>query len=383
MTKSRVALIHNIISPYRVPLFVALSNHPSIDLHVYYSARRHKIRLWEIREDKGYRYEVMRGLTLEISSFIYHVNPAIVERILNGEFDCVILGGDSDFTTQIALVLAKIVRIPVVLWSEGIEESQSSVGRLGAPIRKWIARSVDAIIVPGTRSRDYFSSLGAIQAKIFVAPNTVDNEKFKTGVQNARSQKEALKKQMGLDGTKVILYVGRLVKSKGIDYLIQAYKSLCIEKHDLSMMIVGDGEELEALKKKCSDEDISGVFFTGWLEDERIRMYAIADVFALPTLRDVWGLVVNEAMLSELPIVVTRAAGCSSDMVRPGENGFIIDPGSTSQLAAALSSILYDEDLRMRMGRRSLEIVNKDFSLDKILKEFVSAIDYAIRSKRY
>jgi len=379
MTKSRVALIHNIISPYRMPLFVALSNHPSIDLHVYYCARRHKIRRWEILEGKGYRYEVMRGLTLEISSFIYHINPVIIERILRGKFDFVILGGDNDFTTQIALILAKIKRIPVILWSEGIEGSQSLLGRLAGPFRKWIARSVDAIIVPGTRSREYFLSMGAAPPKIFRAPNIVEIGMFHARTQMAAKEIEDEKEQVFAAGKKVVLYVGQLIERKGVRYLLDAFKSL--EEEDRTrfhLVIVGDGELRGELEKFCLRKEIRNVVFTGWVPEEQlIRLYSVADVFVLPSLRDLCPLVLNEAMSSGLPVITTRAAGCSIDMVRQGVNGYIVQPANISELFSAMKTILADENLSRIMGENSLRIIKEEFGVENAVEGFISAIELA------
>jgi glycosyltransferase involved in cell wall biosynthesis len=104
----------------------------------------------------------------------------------------------------------------------------------------------------------------------------------------------------------------------------------------------------------------------------------MADVFVFPTLGDIWGLVINEAMSAGLPIITTSAAGASADLIK--DNGFIVPPGDTETLSDRLIEISTKDKLREEMGRRSLDIIS-DFTIEESAKGFIAAIDSILQDK--
>ena len=377
MKKYKVTLIHNIISPYRVPLFEGLSEHPSIDLFVYFCAKTHKERKWDILESDRYKYEILSGITLEIFGIKYHINPSIISKLIKGKYDVVIIGGNTDFTTQAAFIISKLLKTPTILWSEGIESAQSLLGKVISPLTKYIVRNVDAVVVAGTMSRDFNIKNGARQEKIFIAPNIVDNEMFIKQSLKSKKEKERFKQELNIQNKKIILFVGQLIKRKGVEYLLKAYKKIKNDYDDVCLVVIGDGVLKNELEDICIKEHIKDVRFTGWVsEEQKIIYYSIADLFVLPTLEDVWGLVINEAMCCGLPVISTKAAGCAQDMIIPGENGFIVDAANIDQLYSSMKKIILDDEVAKKMGEKSLEIIENRFSLSKMVNGFVSAIEY-------
>ena len=377
MEKCRVAIIHNIIAPYRIPVFEKLAKNPSIDLKVFYCAETHSDRNWEVNACETYDYTILLGTCIQVGSFKYHVNPSIVWELLRGNYDVVILGGCCDFTTQLAFIFSKLMKIPLILWSEGITSAQSRIGKLASPFTNHIVASVDAVVVPGELSRQYHITCGAMPERVFIAPSIVDNEFYIEQYNQLKPKKDQLKKDRGIAHNKVILYMGQLIERKGIQYLISAYKSFKQDYNDACLVIVGDGPLKDNLQRACIEQNIEDVIFTGWVtEKEKVVYYSIADVFVLPTLEDVWGLVVNEAMCCGLPIITTNAAGCSIDLIENGYNGYIVDSGDTEQLYHALLDVFEGSVKPDRMGIRSLEKIQRDFSVDTTVNGFLSAIRY-------
>jgi glycosyltransferase involved in cell wall biosynthesis len=379
--KIKVVLIHNIVSPYRIPVFEGLSKHPLIDLTVFYCAKTHKIRQWEVSDSDKYRYRFLSGLTIEFREIIYHINFEIIPILLKKEFDIIIIGGCSDFTTQAAFILSKAVNKPVVLWSEGIDKPQGRLGRIMSPVINYFIKHSDAIIVPGTRSENYHITAGAAKNKIFIAPNIVDNEFFITHSARFRQDREHIKKEMNIPGKKIIIYMGRLTKKKGVDHLIHAFHAISSRIPEVFLIIVGDGPLCTELQDMCKDLHLYHVLFTGWIDGiEKVKYYSIADVFTLPTLSDLCPLVINEAMCCRLPVVTTTAAGCAVNMVFDGENGFIVKPEESKGLGEAIIKIIQDPKLCDGMGERSLTIIREKFNQETCVEGFVSAIKYSINN---
>jgi len=116
------------------------------------------------------------------------------------------------------------------------------------------------------------------------------------------------------------------------------------------------GEELKSLATRLA---LQGVHWPGFASYEDLpACYGLASAFILPSLKDTWGLVVNEAMAAGLPVLVSDRVGCRHDLVEDGGNGFPFDPGDVDDMASKMlhMAALSDEE-RARMGRRSAEII--------------------------
>src|SRR5438876_1583427 len=105
--------------------------------------------------------------------------------------------------------------------------------------------------------------------------------------------------------------------------------------------------------------------------------YAAADVFALLSSRETWGVVVNEAAASGLPLVLSDQVGAAHDLLRDGENGLLVQAGDVAGAAAALRRLASDVELRQTMGRRSRELV-RGWSYEPSVEGFVAAVREAI-----
>jgi glycosyltransferase involved in cell wall biosynthesis len=124
-----------------------------------------------------------------------------------------------------------------------------------------------------------------------------------------------------------------------------------------AVLFLGHGEQREELESFATDRGLS-VHFAGFVNQSELpKHYAAADAFVLPSLDDPRATVVNEAMASGLPVLITDRCGPAGDIVRHGENGFVFAPGDVASLAAHLDTLAEQPALRDRMARRSREII--------------------------
>jgi glycosyltransferase involved in cell wall biosynthesis len=379
MNKIRVALIHNIIAPYRHKIFEALSQEKSLDLHVYFCSETHGNRKWPVRKSKNYKNEVLNGITIQFGSeMYYHINLTILSILIREKFDLVIIGGSTDFTNQIAFLLSKIQKTPILLWTEGIENAESTLGKVIRPMKKYVIKNSDALIVPSTKSRDYHVKMGANPKKIFISPNIVDNEYFIQKRKIYHQNKELYKKNISLCDKKIILFVGSLIERKGLEFLLKAYKILKNKMDFISLVIVGEGVLKNELQNLCTKEKIKDVHFTGWLDEDKIMYYGISDVFVIPSLEDLCPLVINEAMCCELPVISTIKVGCALDMIKEGKNGFVVEDKNVNQLYESLEKVLNNDPAFM--GKCSLEIIKTNYTTKNVIEGFLSAIEYSLKT---
>jgi glycosyltransferase involved in cell wall biosynthesis len=192
--------------------------------------------------------------------------------------------------------------------------------------------------------------------------------------------KKKVEKKKPTERKKRILYVGRLTKLKGVDLLIYAYKKVKEKYPHIELCLVGDGPDKDGLKKLTERTD--GISFEGYKQyDQLLPYYLNSDLFVLPTLKDVWGLVVNEAMMCRLPVVCSKYAGCCQDLVKEGENGLIVDPENSIALSEAMSQLLSKDGNLSHFGQRSKEII-KDFTTERTARGFVEAIEFVASKEK-
>lgn len=216
----------------------------------------------------------------------------------------------------------------------------------------WVRRYVDAAFTCGARSWAYLKSLGVPGHLVWRSGNAVDNEWW------AKSCAEA-KGSCSSERSKSFLYVGRLAAEKNVDTLIRAYAQY---RKDMAspwdLIIVGDGPQAAQLRRLADRLGVQGVQWMGYKQPSELpEIYARADVLVLPSLREPWGLVVNEAMACGLTVLVSERCGCVPELVYPGLNGYVFDPHDPASLLKLLTRISRAPDRVAEMGDYGRQLV--------------------------
>jgi glycosyltransferase involved in cell wall biosynthesis len=254
---------------------------------------------------------------------------------------------------------------PVVMMSDSRYEDE--------PRSKWkellkslLIRYCSAGLVAGTPHVTYLKSLGIPEEKIFTGYDVVDNEYFGRHASEARSQKEELRHKYGLPEN-YFMASARFIEKKNLPNLLRGYaKYLTHASQPLSswkLVLLGDGPLRPDLSRLISELGLqSAVILPGFVQYNELPIYyGLAQAFILPSHRmEQWGLVVNEAMASSLPVLVSSACGCASDLVRDGRNGFTFDPCDVEALATLLSKVAdMTSEERSEMGGASRKIISQ------------------------
>lgn len=179
-------------------------------------------------------------------------------------------------------------------------------------------------ISAGVNATEYLSTLGVPSSRIVYAQNCVDERQFADSAAPAKS----------LGQRPVLLVVGRLVPGKGVRLFIDVVARLRTEGRTFSVVIVGDGMERMELQRRAHELGLDNIEFHLTRPPEELRAYYRgADILVHPTLHDVWGLVVSEALWSGLPVLVSKYAGCADELLPPEQ---IFDPLDPEDFAAKL-----------------------------------------------
>ena len=241
--------------------------------------------------------------------------------------------------TLLALLTKPVGQWKVVIAYEG---SAPGVDFLNSPrrlmIRKLMASLADGFITNSQIGRHYLTThLGAKENRVFAHPYEVPATKslFAESYDTPLSVTETLTRPL-------FLFVGRVMARKGLKTLLNACVQLKQREHEqYTLLVVGDGEELDSLQTYCQTHQIDNcVEWTGRVDYAKIGSYfQAADVFVLPTIEDTWGVVVLEAMLFGKAVLCSSGAG-SSELISQGENGFVFDPNSVNDLADAMQFMI-------------------------------------------
>ncbi len=284
------------------------------------------------------------------------IQPGLVKEIKKNNPELLLSDGFFQWTYA-ALWLRFWRKIPHLMLYEGTEHTERNAGKIRTLYRKLASRLIDHISCNGTLSARYVASLGYPGDKIHLGNMTADTEgltKMKT--QFTAEEILKLKTRLGLNQF-VFLFIGRLVPLKGVDKLLDVWVKTFASEKKASLLIVGGGAEKEMLQNKCIENSCENVIFTGEVDYDLIYQYfAVANVFAIPTLQDNWSLVVPEAMACGLPIICSKYNGCWPELVR-AENGWVFDPLNSRDFAEKLKSAWDSREKWLSMGKSSLDIV--------------------------
>lgn len=167
---------------------------------------------------------------------------------------------------------------------------------------------------------------------------------------------EAIAKRYALPPHPRILFVGRLMKDKKIDLLVEAMATVCAEE-EAHLLIVGRGDEEKSIGAQARELGLEGnVHLLGYVpESDLPKIYRSADLFVIAAVAEVQSIPVLQAVASGLPIVAADA-GALPELVRPGYNGLLVQPGDSRALGEAILKVVRNASYRAELGRASLEM---------------------------
>ena len=356
--KHRAAILTEIIAPYRIPVFNALAARSDVDPHViFFSENDASLRQWRVYKDEiRFSYEILPGWRRRMGKYNFLLNWGLPQSLGKVEPDAVVCAGYSYLASWQAAVWARSRRVPLLLWSESTSEDRR---RRHAPVefmKRRFLRLCRGFAAAGKTSREYLIELGAAPRNIHIAPDAVDVQFFSDSACKAREQASEVRAKYALP-QRYFLFVGRLVKEKGVFDLLSAFSTLDDHtRSQIGLVFVGDGPGRIPLQQAASALRLGAVKFMGWMHRELIpQIYALAEALVFPTHSDTWGLVVNEAMACELPIIASEVAGCVPDLVEHGWNGLRVKPSDPPGLAAAMKTIISHPELAAQMRKNSRE----------------------------
>jgi glycosyltransferase involved in cell wall biosynthesis len=234
-----------------------------------------------------------------------------------------------------------------------------------------------AVLVIGRANRRFYDHYGVAPGRQFFTPYSVDNEFFLTQRGIVETSRQDLRRLHDWpDDVVVIGFSGKLIPLKRVEDLIDAVAALQEEGVRAGLLIVGDGPCRAALEERARARRLKWTQFAGFRnQSELSAWYVCMDVFVLPSWSETWGLVLNEAMLFQLPVIASRMVGATEDLIETAKNGYVFDVGDVARLTDALRTLIDSAEMRRSFGRHSRAIVEK-YSHDACLRGTLDALGH-------
>ena len=315
------------LPPYRMPICIALAER--FDLLVLCSGSEAN-RSWTA-ERRGLNIKYVPGWVIPITSKrsgsvfdrqYMHVPPLILVELLRFKPQYII-SSEIGLRTAFAIAAAALLDSKLGVWWGGTPHTESRISPLRNLIRRIIIPVVPQWLTYGSLAAEYLRTRGVENDRIIQLQNAVD-ERHYGRVPVAADAEPSTK----------FLCVSQLIGRKGVDLLIRAFSRICPERK-CSLAIAGSGPERRELEELADSLGIGDrISFLGEVAyGEMPQLYSSVDCLVFPTLQDVWGLVINEALLSGTPVIASKFAGAATDLL-PVENVF--DPTHEEDFVNAL-----------------------------------------------
>jgi glycosyltransferase involved in cell wall biosynthesis len=355
----RCAIVPPTPVPYREPLFRALNERPELDIRVIYQSGGQPG--WDVPADwfpSEHPYPAIHlGSWQHRRAGRTPVQwPRGLERALTrAEPECVVVWEYGAASLR-ALAWCRRHRRAYVIFTECTPQIDPMLPGWQLALHRRLARQADAMIAASSAARQRLLAFGVSGDRIHVALQAADVERFR-GAAATRGERFT------------IVSVGRLVPDKNFETLIRAAPA------DAELEIVGTGF-LEDDLKQLAALHAARVSFRGHVSPEEMpALYAAADVYALISTYEPFGVAVREAAAAGLPIVCSRAAGAAGDVAIEGRNAILVDPADVGAVADALARLASDSELRARMGAESRAIDRETDGVE--VDAFVEAVTTA------
>jgi glycosyltransferase involved in cell wall biosynthesis len=234
-------------------------------------------------------------------------------------------------------------------------------------LERMLARVTDALVAVSPEVRDELVAMHVAPASKFAVVRL--GIRLEERVAADRAAGEETRRVMGIpDGRLVVGWIGRMTAVKRADDVLRAFKLLRDGGVDACLCMVGDGPDRDRVEELASELGIvRDCLFPGYQEQVG-PFFAAFDVFVLPSGNEGTPVTAIEALASGCPVVATRVGGVP-DVVRDGEDGFLVEPGSIEELAARLADLGADPALRTRMGAAGRERVLHRYSVDRLIDD--------------
>ena len=370
----KTLFIHNTVPEYRIEFMNQLSKMTEVEFVITTPSLEKEI--YQLVSDEDFLKATVVYLPENFSRYMK------IKKYISDSMICTVILPPADNVNQYVLGLYSMLcalryHKNIIYWTEKWEANREKQpiyktikNFIHRKMIKSLAKQCQICIAAGSRSKEYLLKLGIDKDKIEIA--------YDSSVSRQSEMLLNITTMYDLkENSKVILYLGRMIRRKGCKILIQAFQRIVEGDSNCYLIMAGQGDELAKCKKLVEEYCIQNVIFTGKVSpDQRAAFYRLAKVFVLPSYTEegvieAWGLTVNEALEYGTPVVATTAVGAAYDVLN-GKNGCMVEENSVEALVEGINRFLYhggEEEIREACICSAAK-----YSVENMAKSFVKAI---------
>lgn len=362
----RVVIVTNIPAPYRLPIYALLAQQPDLDLHVVFSSGREPDREWNLGP-AHFAHSFLQERFVTIRGRFIHINQdtwPVLDRL---NPDVVITTGFNP-THLIAYAWARVHGAAHVPMTDGTLESEAPLTFMHRWVRRRVYARSTAFIAASDGGMRLFRSYGIDAGPLFKSHLCADNAQFFAA--------------SPIDKHYDFMFCGRFVAVKNPFFALEVARDVALRLgRRVSLVFVGSGALEGALRAFAQTLQAQvETTFAGFARQEDLpRWYGASRLLLFPTSWDPWGVVANEACAAGVPVLVSPAAGVAGELVRDGENGFVL-PLEKSRWVDAAARLLSDAKLYSAMAARGRDLV-AEYSYENAAAGIAAAVRTADRAR--
>ena len=383
--KYKIAIIAPVPFYYHTPLYRKLAASEEIDLTVYYCSdetlygtdvkKTYNAKgKFVVKSDllKGYSHKFLKNYSVSPSYLNWPfglVNFGIWSEIKNGKYDLVVLQSWTNFTWWMAFTACLRFKVPVLFMTDSNILSESlkpgwKIKLKSMVLGNFLFKNSRGFLASGDLNEKFYEYYGVPKNKIVLFPFSWGYEDVIKKFEELKNNRVLERRRMGIEEKDVVmLYVGRLSSEKMPLIILDAYAKA--KGKNKKLFIVGDGILRKEVEDKIKDLNLEGVSIVGFQpRDQVFKYYNIADLLILPSKFETWGIVVNEAMCFNLPIIASSMVGAAPDLIKDGNNGFMFRMGDENDLAQKIEEFMNLSSDKILLFRK----ISKDIIIDWINK---------------
>ncbi len=246
-------------------------------------------------------------------------------------------------------------------------------------IRNKLLSFADGFIGVSSSITKEFLRAGFLEESVFEIHNGIEMDKVPI---ISEGEQEQFRAQLGFPDKRCFVYTGRIVKGKGLEYLLRVWNGLVKEHKDIHLILIGSGQGYslsceEELQNYVLENDLSSsVSITGAIYNVYDYL-AMADFFVFPSETEGCPMSLLEALAFGLPSIASRIDGIT-DIVEDGKNGILVPYGNEESLYAAMKEVLSNPEEARKLGCAGRETISKKFSLNVIVDRYVELVDTVV-----
>lgn len=342
----------------------------------YWAAEGHHVTLVSLGPQFKDRYELHRlvkRVSLNLSSDSAHLGQALYHNVLRvlrlrDQFrqlqpDVVISFMSS--TNVLTILATRGQGIPVII-SERTNPHRQAIGLVWNTLRSLLYRYADALVVQTSALRDWAMGV-AVSARVEIIPNPVNPECNGSATSAGRHE-----------SSHTVVAMGRLVRLKGFDLLIEAFARCAGQHPQWSLVILGDGEERSNLESLIVTKGLQNRVRLAGMVPCPSQILGQADLFVLSSRFEGFPNALMEAMACKLAVISTDCPNGPRDIIRDGVDGLLVPPDDVNALAKGMDRLMANPAERRRLGARAMEVVER-FSIEKIMSMWDELLAHTCR----